>query len=206
MVNRILLFSRRTEFDARPLNLNHEVEHATKLLTRTIPKMIEIELYLSDDLAEVNADPTQVEQILMNLTVNGRDAMPDGGKLTFETKRVTLEKEYCGLHVGSKPGDYVMLSVSDTGHGMDHDTLNHIFEPFYTTKETGKGTGLGLAVVYGIVKQHDGYITCYSEPGMGTTFRIYLPLIPTEEKYQVRAEEPILRRGTRLFCWWMMMR
>ena len=196
LVKRILTFSRKAEINSRPLNLNHEIEQAKKLLTRTIPKMIEIELILSDDLATVNADPTQVEQILMNLAVNARDAMPDGGKLTFETKNVTLDEEYCGLHVGAKPGDYVMLSVSDTGHGMDHETLNHIFEPFYTTKETGKGTGLGLAMVYGIVKQHDGYITCYSEPGMGTTFKIYLPVIPTEAKSETPTEKPILPRGT----------
>ncbi len=132
----------------------------------------------------------------MNLAVNARDAMPDGGKLTFETAHVSLDEEHCRLHVGAKPGDYVMLSVSDTGHGMDHETLNHIFEPFYTTKETGKGTGLGLAMVYGMVKQHGGYIICYSEPGMGTTFRIYLPVIPTAAKSETPTERPALLRGT----------
>jgi CheY-like chemotaxis protein len=109
---------------------------------------------------------------------------------------VTLDEEYCGLHVGAKPGDYVMLSVSDTGHGMDHETLNHIFEPFYTTKEKGKGTGLGLAMAYGIVKQHGGYIIGDSEPGMGTTFKIYLPAIPTETKPETPTEKLILPPGT----------
>ncbi len=196
LVKRILMFSRQAEINARPLNLNHEIEQAKKLLTRTIPKMIEIELILSDDPATVNADPTQIEQILINLAVNAKDAMPEGGKLTIETKRITLDEQYCGLHAGAKPGDYVLLSVSDTGHGMDHETLNHIFEPFYTTKEAGKGTGLGLAMVYGIVKQHDGYIMCYSEPGMGTTFKIYLPVVPTEAKSEAPTEKPTLQRGT----------
>ena len=146
------------------------MEQVQKLLSRTIPKMIEIKLVLSDDLASVNADPVQVERVLMNLAVNAKDAMQDGGKLTIETRNVRLDEDYCRMHLGAKPGDYVLLSVSDTGHGMDKETLNHIFEPFYTTKETGLGTGLGLAMVYGIVKQHEGYIMCYSEPGAGTAF------------------------------------
>ena len=196
LVKRILAFSRKAEINPRPVNLNHEIERIQHLLTRTISKMIEIKLVLSDEPAIVHVDPTQLEQIVLNLAVNAQDAMPDGGILTFETTHVTLDEEYCGLHVGAKPGDYVMLSVSDTGHGMDHETLNHIFEPFYTTKETGKGTGLGLAMVYGIVKQHGGYIIGYSEPGMGTTFKIYLPVIPTETKPETPTEKLILPRGT----------
>jgi len=196
LVKRILAFSRKAEFNTRPLNLNHEIEQVKQLLTRTIPKMIEVELVLSNGLPTVLADPTQVEQVLMNVAVNAGDAMPDGGILTFETTHVTLHEEYCGLHAGAKPGDYVMLSVSDTGHGMDHETLDHIFEPFYTIKEAGKGTGLGLAMVYGIVKQHGGYIVGYSEPGMGTTFKIYLPVIPTETMPETRTEKLILSRGT----------
>jgi two-component system, cell cycle sensor histidine kinase and response regulator CckA len=133
---------------------------------------------------------------LMNLAVNAKDAMPDGGTLTIETKNVALEEEYCGMHLGAIPGDYVLLSVSDTGHGMDRETLNHIFEPFYTTKGVGRGTGLGLAMVYGIVKQHGGYTTCYSEPGVGTVFKIYLPVIPTEAKSETLTDKPILLRGT----------
>ena len=139
--------------------------------------MIDIRMQLSDDLAEINADPIQMEQVLMNLAVNARDAMPDGGRLILETKNVTLDDEYCRLQVGAGPGECVLLTVSDTGHGMDKTTVEHIFEPFYTTKELGRGTGLGLAMVYGIVRQHEGFITCYSEVGRGTTFNVYFPAI-----------------------------
>ncbi len=177
LVKSLLTFSRKVETKPIPLNLNRQVIQVEKLLRRTIPKMIEIELDLSDDLAEVSADPTQVEQILMNLAVNARDAMPDRGGLTIITKNATLDQEYCKVHVGAKPGEYVMLSVSDTGHGMEKAAIEHIFEPFYTTKEMGRGTGLGLAMVYGIVKQHDGHITCYSELGHGTIFNVYFPAI-----------------------------
>jgi signal transduction histidine kinase/CheY-like chemotaxis protein len=196
LVKRILTFSRKSEISPRPVNLNHEIEQAKKLLTRTIPKMIEIKLKLSDKLATVNADPTQMEQVLMNLAVNARDAMPDGGELTIETENATLDKEYCGMHLGVKPGDYVLMSVSDTGHGIGKETLNHIFEPFFTTKGIGQGTGLGLAVVFGIVEQHGGHITCYSELGQGTTFRIYLPVIQNETKAETPTDMPVLPRGT----------
>ncbi|MBI4965773.1 MAG: PAS domain S-box protein [Desulfomonile tiedjei] len=184
LVQRMLAFSRKTEINPRPLNLNHEIKQVRKLLTRTIPKMIEVELALSDKILAVHADATQLEQILMNLAVNARDAMPDGGKLTIATQQVTLDEGHSRLHLGEKPGDYVLLSVSDTGSGMDTRTLNHIFEPFYTTKELGRGTGLGLAMVYGIVKQHGGHISCESELGQGTTFKIYLPVIPSEAELE----------------------
>ncbi|MDQ7785466.1 MAG: PAS domain S-box protein [Desulfomonilaceae bacterium] len=196
LVNRILAFSRKADIKPRPLNLNRQIEQAATMLARTIPKMIEIELSLSDELATVNADPGQVEQILMNLAVNAGDAMPEGGRLTFETNNVALDKEYCAAHLGVKPGDYVMLSVSDTGHGMDPETLTHIFEPFYTTKGPGKGTGLGLAMVYGSVKQHGGHVTCYSEPGKGSTFRLYFPVNTTEAESDTSGEKPILVHGT----------
>ena len=146
-----------------------------KFLERTIPKMIAIELALADDLARIHADPTQMDQVLMNLSVNARDAMPEGGKLVIETANVVIDEDYARSHLEAKPGRYVLISVSDTGSGMDKETLEHIFEPFYTTKGPGQGTGLGLAMVFGIVKQHYGFINCYSEVGHGTTFKIYLP-------------------------------
>jgi PAS domain S-box-containing protein len=177
LTRQLLTFSRKVESRKRPLDLNYEVHEVQRLLERTIPRMIDIELHLADDLKIVSVDPVQMEQVLMNLAVNSKDAMPQGGRLVIETKNVTLDAEFCKTHLGSKPGDYVMLGVSDTGHGMDSRTIAHIFEPFYTTKGPGKGTGLGLAMVYGIVKDHDGYITCNSAPAVGTTFKIYLPAV-----------------------------
>jgi len=147
--------------------------------------MIEMELDLAEDIRIVNADPAQMEQVLINLAVNAKDAMPDGGKLIIETANVTLGAEYCKTHLIARPGDYVQITVSDTGQGMDKETLEHIFEPFYTTKDQGQGTGLGLAMVYGIVEQHKGHITCYSEQGVGTTFKILIPAIETEEETDV---------------------
>jgi two-component system cell cycle sensor histidine kinase/response regulator CckA len=196
LVHRILAFSRKTQINPRPLNLNHEIQQVKKLLVRTIPKMIEIELLLSDELPVVNADPVQIEQLLMNLAVNAKDAMPDGGKLFIETQNATLDEDYCKTHLGSTPGDYVLLQFSDTGQGMDRDTLEHIFEPFYTTKGLGEGTGLGLAMVYGMVKQHGGYIMCYSEPGQGTTFKIFFPAKPSHSETERKSMKPTLRGGT----------
>jgi CheY-like chemotaxis protein len=153
------------------------VEKLKGMLERTIHKMIEIRLGLKADPAMVTADPTQIDQVLLNLAVNARDAMPNGGKLNIETTNVALDEEECRLHVGSNARNCVLLTVSDTGVGMDHQTLEQIFEPFFTTKSEGKGTGLGLSIVYGVVRRHEGFITCDSEPGKGTTFRIYLPAL-----------------------------
>ena len=175
LTRQILSFSRKVESKLRPVDLNQSVLQVQKLLKRTIPKMIGIELHLQEGLKAINADPAQVEQAMMNFGVNARDAMPGGGRLIIETENVTLDEEYCKTHLGAVPGEYVLLTISDTGCGMDRETLEHIFEPFYTTKETGTGTGLGLSMVYGIVKSHGGYINCYSNPGDGTTFRIYFP-------------------------------
>jgi len=188
LVQRLLTFSRKTEVNPRPLNLNRRIEQLQKMLSRTMPKMIEIDLILADDLAAINVDPSQMEQVLMNLTVNARDAMPEGGRLTIQTGNVTLDEHYCEIHLETKPGPYVLLSVSDTGHGMDKETVQHIFEPFFTTKAPGEGTGLGLAMVYGIVKQHGGHIMCYSEPAKGTTFKMYFPaLVSGEEPHATEA-------------------
>jgi PAS domain S-box-containing protein len=197
LVKRLLAFSRKTEIKPRPLNLNVQIEQLEKMWTRTIPKMIRIELRLADELSRVNADPTQMDQILMNLALNAKDAMPDGGVLTIETTNVFLDEEYAQKHLGAKPGSYVLFSVSDTGHGMDQETLDRIFEPFYTTKEVGKGTGLGLAMVYGIISQHGGHVRCYSEPGHGTTFKIYFPAISVETEHVAGDKsEGKLPRGT----------
>jgi PAS domain S-box-containing protein len=175
LVKGLLTLSRKAATNPRPLNINEHVIEVSSLLERTIPKMIQVELNLEGSLPTIYADPAQIEQVLMNLGLNAKDAMPEDGRLIIETKTVFLDQEFCSDHVGAKPGRHVMLAVTDTGHGMDGDVLAHIFEPFFTTKEVGKGSGLGLAMVYGIVKQHDGYISCESLPNRGTTFRIYFP-------------------------------
>lgn len=198
LTKQLLIFGRKVESKLRPMNLKQEVVHVSNLLGRTISKMISIELYLAENVKSINADPVQLEQIILNLGINARDAMPDGGKLIFETENVILDEEYCKAHLGATPGEYTLLSVSDTGHGMDKKTLGHIFEPFYTTKEMGKGTGLGLAMVYGIVKSHRGYIMCYSEPGQGTTFKIYFPVDQSqaEERKEAKKEAVEMLGGT----------
>ncbi|MBU2550988.1 MAG: response regulator [Proteobacteria bacterium] len=189
LVRQLLLFSRKAEADRRPIDLNEEVEQARRLLERTIPRMIDITLHLGADLWTVLADPVQMEQALLNLGSNAADAMPDGGGLVIETQNITLDEEYTSSHMGAQPGRYVLLSFSDTGHGMDKETMGKIFDPFFTTKEFGKGTGLGLASVYGIVKGHGGYIMCYSESGQGTTFKIYLPAMEQDEKGESEEEQ-----------------
>jgi two-component system, cell cycle sensor histidine kinase and response regulator CckA len=196
LVKSLMTFSRKIETKYVPLNLNKEIDHIQSLLSHTIPKTIRIDLCLSGDLESIQADPSQIGQVLMNLGVNARDAMPDGGTLTFETENIELDNEYCRTHFHTTPGRYVLLIVSDTGQGMDKETLNHIFEPFFTTKETGKGTGLGLSTVYGIVKQHDGHIMCYSEPGHGTTFKIYFPALVSKEEIKETAVRAIPRGGS----------
>ena len=184
LIRQLLTFSRKEKGRLRPLNLNTVLKNIKEILIQTLPRMIDIKVNLTNDLKRINADPTQVEQIIMNLAINARDAMPDGGKLVFTTRNVFLDEKYCQNHPDIIPGKYVLLTVSDTGAGMDNHTLEHIFEPFFTTKESGKGTGLGLATVYGIVKGHNGSITCHSEPGKGTTFEIYLPMIEAESQEQ----------------------
>jgi two-component system, cell cycle sensor histidine kinase and response regulator CckA len=176
LTRQLLAFARRQILEPRNMDLNQTVTETLSLLEKVIGGDIEINSDLATDLALVSADPTQVEQILMNLCFNARDAMPQGGSLNIETSNATFKEENCVAQPLARPGRYAMLSVTDTGSGMDALTLDRIFEPFFTTKELGKGTGLGLAMVYGIVRQHGGFVHVYSEPGVGSNFRVYLPV------------------------------
>ncbi len=180
LTRKLLIYSRKVESQLSQLDLNHEIEQSCELLERIIPKMISIEKRLSPNLHPINADAGQLEQILMNLGVNARDAMPSGGRLLIETSRFTMDEEFCAGHLGTTPGEYVLLRVSDTGMGMDEKVLERIFDPFFTTKRPGEGTGLGLAIVYSIVKNHGGHIVCRSEKGAGTTFEVYFPVALAE--------------------------
>ncbi|GAB4346698.1 MAG: hypothetical protein Kow0099_28180 [Candidatus Abyssubacteria bacterium] len=181
LTGQLLAFARGGKYEARVINLTTVIRDVLEIIGRTFDKSIVIEAHLCESLPTVEADAAQLEQALMNLCVNARDAMPNGGKLIIETDAVTLTDEYLRSHADARPGAYVILSVTDTGVGMDSATMQRVFEPFFTTKEEGKGTGLGLAMVYGVIKNHGGYINVYSEPGEGSTFKIYLPVNGTAE-------------------------
>jgi PAS domain S-box-containing protein len=194
LTRQLLAFSRKQVLQPKVLDLNAVISDVEKMLQRLIGEHIDMRTVLKPELRRMNADPGQIEQVIMNLVVNARDAMPDGGKLTIETENAYLTEEYAARHhVAIKPGPYVMLAVSDNGSGMNDETKARLFEPFFTTKEQGKGTGLGLSTAYGIVKQSMGYIWVYSEVGLGTTFKVYLPAIDEEvdSKQAAQTSEPI---------------
>ena len=192
----LLAFSRKQIISPKPVHLNEIIQCVKNILSRIIGEDIELSTVLTDKNLVVMADSGQLEQVLMNITTNARDAMPRGGSLTIRTNRVQLDYEFIKRHGFGSPGLYALLSIEDTGIGIDGKTRDRIFEPFYTTKEVGKGTGLGLAMVYGIIKHHNGYINVYSEPDRGTIFKIYLPLIKSIVEDGKKAFLPIIERGT----------
>ncbi|HZI44252.1 MAG TPA: ATP-binding protein [Ilumatobacter sp.] len=196
LTRQLLAFSRQQVMDPRTVSLNEILTECERILRRLLGEDIELVTRYDRALSHVTVDPGQIDQVVINLAINSRDAMPHGGKLTIETKNATLDADYCSQHFGVKPGPYAMLAVSDTGSGMDKETQARIFEPFFTTKEKGRGTGLGLSTVFGIVQQSGGHVWVYSEPGNGTTFRVYLPIADGEiiESHEVPA--PVTLQGS----------
>ena len=187
----LLAFSRKQVINPEVQNINDICEGLMNILQRLIGEDVRLEMNFGRDLPDVNVDRGQIEQVIINLTVNARDAMPDGGGLFIETASVQLDPDYCRNHPDAKPGSYVMFSVRDTGHGISEKYLDKIFEPFFTTKETGKGTGLGLAMVYGAINQNGGSIEVHSEEGRGTIFRCYLPESDSVRKTEKALEEQL---------------
>jgi CheY-like chemotaxis protein len=201
VVRQLLLFSRKQHMEPVPMNPNDTISRLLKMLDRVIGEDIVIETDLEKELWNILGDEGNIEQVLMNLSVNAKDAMPRGGKLFIKTENVTIDKEYCRTCTTARPGRFVCLSISDTGAGMDELTQEHIFEPIFTTKEVGKGTGLGLSVVLGIVQQHRGWINVYSELGHGTTFKVYFPSASGRPEQPSNKESPLaslLGKGERI--------
>lgn len=196
LVRQLLTFGRKVESRPQLLNLNDQIEQVKDLLLRTIPRMIRMEFKLAPDLKTVSADPVQIEQVIVNLAVNAKDAMPDGGVLTVETSNAQIDDEYFRAHPALTPGEYVRLRISDTGQGMDPTVRDHVFEPFFSTKGLGDGAGLGLPMVYGIVTNHGGAIVWDSQRGAGTWFEIYLPARDGGGAPEVEASQPQLVGGT----------
>ena len=196
LTRQLLAYARRQILEPRNIDLNHVIGETQGLLEKIVGAQIVTKIVLAPDLRAVRADPSQIEQVYMNLCVNARDAMPQGGYLRIETCNVDLDENYCRRHVYAKPGSYVRLSVSDTGTGMDSATIERIFEPFFTTKEVGKGTGLGLATALGVVNQHGGSIEVESEVGKGTAFHVYLPVSQGAAEAQVVSPEAPVVGGT----------
>jgi len=193
VTGQLLAFSRRQPLQRTTLTLNDVIKDLDVMLHRLIGEDVELVAALDPTLGNVKADPSQLEQVIMNLAINGRDAMPEGGTLTLRTEAVDIDEEQCASLGGAKPGRYAKLTVEDTGTGIDADAIDRIFEPFFSTKEVGKGTGLGLSVVYGIVTQHDGWIDVSSTPGHGAHFEIHLPLIDEIDSQEEEApkEAPV---------------
>lgn len=189
--HQLLAFSRQQDITPQVLDLKPHIDKLKQTLIRLIEENIDLSVHISPDLGKITFDPSQIDQILINLIINARDAMPDGGKITIEARNISFDETYCKNHLEAVPGDYIQLSISDTGCGMDPNTLSHAFDPFYTTKEVGKGTGLGLATVYGIVKQNHGLVEIYSEPKNGTSFKLYFPRCSGTKELATTPIEPI---------------
>ncbi len=195
LIRQLMFFSRKAETKKAPWKINFEIEQAMRLLDKTIPKMVKFETHLDKGIWDVNVDPVQMEQMILNLCSNASDAMPGGGKIIIKTENAVIDENFTKLNAGSLRGDYVLLSIEDTGQGIDEKNINKIYEPFFTTKKVGQGTGLGLASVYGITKNHNGYITCESKLDQGTKFKIYLPALKHSTEV-IKKEKVEIQKGT----------
>lgn len=194
LTRQLLAFSRRQVLQPQVLNVNDVLINLQKILSRVLGEDVEVQFFLEPVLAPVVVDPGQLEQVIMNLVVNARDAMPEGGLLTIETTNARIDEAFAVTHFDAVPGDYVKISISDTGSGMTPEVIARIFEPFFSTKDRDRGTGLGLATSYGIIRQSGGYIGVYSEPGRGSTFKVFLPRATEVEHHEPRAEPETLTR------------